>query len=382
MLARSLPRALGATAFTALLGIALVLPASAAPEKLDEVSAAQLETLMSTEGLSVAAAKQRLAHEAVATDVVSTLEAALGSSYAGAWFAPGATDLTVATTDPAAAQRIRAAGALPKLVSLDLLTLNRVMTVLDSRASSVSDAVTGWYVDPISNSVVVSATDPASAETFAAGLEGVRIEQVDTRPVQFADLLGGDGIDAMNDGSRCSIGFNATSGGTRYIITAGHCTKVGGKWKATDGTEIGRVAQSSFPTNDFGIIEVTSPSWRQTPSVKTSNGRVTMTGTAQSQVGASICRSGATTGYRCGTVEALNESVNYGNGDIVHGLTRTSACAQPGDSGGPFVSGSLAHGTLSGGVRGCGVNVLGAPSTYFQPIGEALSTYNLTLLTG
>ncbi|MGH3913799.1 MAG: S1 family peptidase [Pseudonocardiaceae bacterium] len=381
MLARSFPRALSATAFAALLGAAVVLPAAADPEVSDEVSVAQLETLMHAEGLSAAAAKQRLIHEAGAAEVVSTLEAALGGSFAGAWFESGSTDLIVATTDPAAAQQVRAAGALPRLVPLDLLTLNRVMAVLDSRASSVPDAVTSWYVDPVSNSVVVSSTDPVAAETFAADLEGVRTEQVDARPVPLAELYGGDGIDA-NNGSRCSIGFNATSGNIRYIITAGHCTQLGGTWTAADGSEIGPVARSSFPDNDFGLIEVTSPSWRQTASIKTSNGRVTVTGADPVAVGASVCRSGATTGYQCGTVEALNETVSYGNGEVVYGLTRTSVCAEPGDSGGPFISGSQAQGTLSGGMGGCGLNLLGPPATYFQPIGEVLSTYNVTLLTG
>lgn len=380
MFARSLPRALAATVFAALLGAVLALPGSAAADASDQVNGAQLQTLVRTVGLSAAQANQRLAHEAAAPEVVTTLTAALGGSFAGAWFAPGGTDLVVASTDPAAAQRVRAAGAVPKLVSLDLLTLNRTMAVLDSRASRVPDAVTGWSVDPTRNSVVVSTTDPAAAEAFAAGLEGVRIEQVDAHPVRLADLYGGDGIDAQ-DGSRCSIGFNATSGGKRYIITAGHCTEFGGTWKAEDGTEIGPVAQSSFPDNDYGLIEVTSQSWRQSSSIKTSNGRITMTGTKAVPVGASICRSGATTGYECGTVEALNETVNYGNGNVVYGLTRTSACAEAGDSGGPFISGSQAQGTLSGGTGGCFLNVLGS-TTYFQPVGEALSAYNLTLLTG
>jgi len=41
--------------------------------------------------------------------------------------------------------------------------------------------------------------------------------------------------------------------------------------------------------------------------------------------------------------------VNYGSGDVVRGLTRTDICAEAGDSGGPFVSGTQAQGTLSGG---------------------------------
>lgn len=380
MLARSFNRALGATAIAVLFSVVPVLPASAGPVDSDQADTAQLTTLVRTEGLSAAQARQRLVHETAAPDVITTLENALGSSFAGAWFEPGSTDLVVASTDPSAAQRIRAAGATPRLASLDLLTLNRVMAVLDSRAGHVPDAVTSWYVDPTSNSVVVAATDPAAAESFAADLEGVRIQRVDTHPVLFADLYGGDGIDAEN-GARCSVGFNATSGGARYIITAGHCTQLGGTWTASDGSPIGPVAKSSFPDNDFGLIEVSSQSFTQTSRVRTSNGSVTLTGADRVPVGASICRSGSTTGYRCGTVQALNETVSYGNGDVVSGLTRTDACAEPGDSGGPFISGSQAQGTLSGGTGGCFFNVFGA-QTYFQPIGEVLSTYGLRLLTG
>jgi hypothetical protein len=70
--------------------------------------------------------------------------------------------------------------------------------------------------------------------------------------------------------------------------------------------------------------------------------------------------------------------VNYGNGDVVQGLVRTDVCAEAGDSGGPFMSGTQAQGTLSGGSGGC---LLGGQS-YFQPIQEVLSTYRLTLITG
>lgn len=375
MLVRSL-----AAAFTLLLGTGLAAPASAAPDQAT-VGAAQLRTLLTEAGLSLDEAEQRLAEEAQAADLTSTLAGALGSSFAGAWFEPGSTDLVVATTDPAAAQRVRAAGAVPRLVSLDLSTLNRVMAVLDSRADSVPDAVTGWYVDPVTNSVVVSATDPAAAETFVAGEPGVRIEQVPLRPVPLADLRGGETIEASTPGVSCSIGFSVTSGTARYVLTAGHCTQLGGTWFGSDGSPIGPVARSSFPENDFGLIEVTSPSWRQTSAVVTRNGPVAVTGAAQAPVGASVCRSGATTGYRCGTVEALNQTVNYGGGDVVNGLTRTSVCAEPGDSGGPYISGTQAQGTLSGGAGTCFISLFGT-ETYFQPVGEALATYHVQLVTG
>ncbi|HEU0088476.1 MAG TPA: S1 family peptidase [Pseudonocardiaceae bacterium] len=381
---------LAAPACAVLLSLALAVPSSADAASFDQrsasldaslgqVGAAQVRALGREAGLSVEQAQQRLVKEAAAGGVVTALRSTLGGSFAGAWFEPGSPDLVAATTDPAAVPRVRAAGAVPRVVSLDLATLHRVMAALDSRADRVPDAVTGWHVDPASNSVVVSATDPAAAETFVAGQPGVRVEQVAASPVPLADLRGGGGIESST-GARCSIGFNATGGGVRYVITAGHCTKLGGTWSGDDGTPIGPVARTSFPGNDFGLISVTSPSWRQTPNVITSSGSVRVTGVGRAQLGASICRAGSTTGYQCGIVQAVDETVNYGGGEVVSGLTRTSACAEAGDSGGSFISGSQALGILSGGSGSCFLDLLGAES-YFQPIGEALAAYNLALVT-
>ncbi|MGH4009198.1 MAG: S1 family peptidase [Pseudonocardiaceae bacterium] len=365
MLPRSHLRALAAAALGFLLSVCIALPASAAPASPGPVIPEPI------------GAAQRLIKEAAAGGIESALRAALGSSFAGAWFEPGNRDLVVATTDPVAAPRVRAAGAQPRLVSRDLLTLDRVMAVLDARAGSVPDAVTGWYVDPASNSVVVSATDDAVAKAFAAGQDGVRIEHVDARPAPLANLRGGDKI-TSSEGGRCSVGFNAVSGDTRYIITAGHCTKLGGTWSGPDGSPIGPVAGSSFPGHDFGLVEVTSQSWKQTHDIGTGSGYLAVTGTEPAVVGSPVCRSGSTSGYHCGQIMAINETVNYGGGDVVRGLTRTDICAEAGDSGGPFVSGTQAQGTLSGGAGGC---LLGGES-YFQPIAEVLSTHGLTLLTG
>ncbi len=365
MLPRSRLRALAAVVLGFLLSVCVALPASAAPASQVPVIPGPIDVA------------QRLVKEAAASGIESTLRAALGSSFAGAWFEPGNSDLVVATTDPAAAQRVRAAGAQPRLVVRDLLTLDRVMAVLDDRANSVPEAVTGWYVDPASNSVVVSATDVAAANAFAAGQDAVRIEHVNARPAVLASLRGGDKI-TTSEGGRCSVGFNAFSGNTRYIITAGHCTKLGGTWSGPDGSPIGPVAGSSFPGHDFGLVEVTSRSWKQTHDIDTDSGFLGVTGTESAAVGSSVCRSGATSGYHCGQIKAINETVNYGGGDVVRGLTRTDICAEAGDSGGPFVSGTQAQGTLSGGSGGC---LLGGDS-YFQPIDEVLSTYGLTLLTG
>lgn len=397
LLVRRLPSALAVSALAVVLSAALALPGLAQPDPAAAAAPAAtqadpepvdpdlLSALQRDLGLTADQARQRLADDAAATRLADTLGAALHSSFAGAWVDQATGDLVVATTDPAAVERIRDAGARPQVVSRDVLSLDRVLGLLDSAAAgtaSVPDAVTGWYIDPASNEVVVSATDPAAARSFVARTlgaapDGVRVEKVDARPTRYASLVGGEGLET-SDGGRCSIGFNATRGDSRYVITAGHCTDLGGTWYGEDGSAVGPVVESSFPGNDFGLIEVSSPSWQQTPLIATRSGTATITGAGQATVGTSICRSGSSSGYRCGTVRSLNETINYGGGDVVNGLTKTSACAQPGDSGGPFVAGTQAQGVLSGGLGGC---LLGG-ETYFQPIGEILDTYGLSLVTG
>ena len=68
----------------------------------------------------------------------------------------------------------------------------------------------------------------------------------------------------------------------------------------------------------------------------------------------------------------------------VTGLTRTSACAEGGDSGGSFItSAGQAQGVLSGGSGSCsgsqGNN--GGGNSYYTPIRSILSAYSLTLRT-
>ena len=69
--------------------------------------------------------------------------------------------------------------------------------------------------------------------------------------------------------------------------------------------------------------------------------------------------------------------MRYAEGTVT-GLTRTNVCAEPGDSGGSFISGNQAQGMTSGGSGNC---TFGG-TTYFQPVNEVLSAYNLRLITG
>lgn len=144
-----------------------------------------------------------------------------------------------------------------------------------------------------------------------------------------------------------------------------------------DGSYIGNFQGSSFPDNDYAWVNVGSGWW--TVPVVLGWGTVPdqlVRGSAEAPIGASICRSGSTSHWHCGNVLAKNETVNYSQG-AVHEMTKTNVCAEPGDSGGSFISGDRAQGVTSGGWGDCS----GGGETWYQPINEILNRYGLTLTT-
>jgi streptogrisin C len=386
---RPVVRVCAAAALTLVLGAAAAAPASA--RESTAVAPDVLAAVARDLGLTAAEAEQRLLAEQAAAEQDQRLAAELGDSYRGAWL-DAAGELVVSTSDPAEVDRIVAAGAQPRVATgadpqaaLDALNAaarpqKGVTEPSGARTiTPVPASVGAWFVDETTNQVVVQTTDLAAGEQFRARAgehaAQVRVEQVAETPRPLADIVGGDAITAQA-GGRCSVGFSARSGSTTYVVTAGHCTEIGGNWNGANGTLLGPVAGTSFPTNDYGIIRVSNTAgWTPTSQVR---GTSSVLGSTVAAIGASTCRSGSTTGYRCGTIRARNATVNYGGGDVVSGLTQTSACAQPGDSGGSYVAGRQAQGVLSGGSGNCSTG----GTTYFQPLNEILGAYGLTLVTG
>lgn len=263
--------------------------------------------------------------------------------------------------------------------------LSAAQVKLDKSAATRPSSVAGWYVDQASKSLVVevhgSDANVANwASTLGAG--AVKIKHISEAYKPVWNLIGGQAI--YTGGARCSLGFNARSGSTRYVITAGHCTNIGSSWTGVGGS-IGSRYATSFPTNDYGVIRVTSSSAVSTPLVDrySSGSDVTVTGPRTASTGLGVCRSGSTTGWHCGSVTATNQTVCYAEG-CVYQMIRTNVCAEPGDSGGSLVtnpgSGTRvqAVGMTSGGSGNCS----SGGTTFFQPVTEPLNAYGLTLYTG
>jgi streptogrisin C len=365
-----------------ILGV-LALPATAAPDSapkaqpvapLDAASPEMLSAMQRDLGLSADEARTRLGREDRATRTEARLRKQLGTAYAGAWLSGDTATLNVAVTTAAAAEQVRASGARAKLVSRNAEKLSAVKAGLDRTAGRASaSAIPAWYVDEAANTVVVLARDTVAARSFvaAARVDGaaVRIETSAEAPRLLYDVRGGD---AYYMGGRCSVGLSVQGG----FVTAGHCGSTGTAVQGFNRVAMGSFAGSSFPGNDYAWVRVNS-NWTPQPWVNNySGGNVIVAGGQEAATGASICRSGSTTGWHCGTIQAKNSTVNYPQGTVT-GLTRTNVCAEPGDSGGGWISGQQGQGVTSGGSGNC----TSGGTTYYQPLVEILNVYNLTLVT-
>ncbi len=355
-------------------------PASAAADASAPASPGLLDAMRRDLGLTRAEAEDRLAAERRATALAPQARETAGSAYGGAWFDARSGRLTVAVTpdaDATTVRTLRESGAAVRTVEHTERRLDTVKSRLDRLDAPAG--VASWSVDPAANTVVVNVVEDRRTDNDvrafvrkARAAGPVTVRTVADAPSTFAaGTVGGDPYYTGN--VRCSIGFSVHGG----FVTAGHCGGVGQQVRGWDGSYIGNFQGSSFPDNDYAWVNVGSGWW--TVPVVLGWGTVPdqlVRGSAEAPVGSSICRSGSTTRWHCGTVLAKNETVNYAQGSV-HQMTKTSVCAEGGDSGGSFISGDQAQGVTSGGWGNCS----SGGQTWFQPVNEILNRYGLTLHT-
>ncbi|WP_250001667.1 S1 family peptidase [Actinoplanes sp. M2I2] len=368
-----------AVAFT-LPSMAGTTPSSKTATKSGGVSAQILAAMERDLGLDGDQATARLQRSKWASRVSARLSAQTGADFGGAWLATDGTTLKIAVTDAKAQAAVKAAGAVPVLVKRSEQTLVTAKEKLDAVRSD-ADGITGWYVDVSTNKLVVVAkpgeTGAAKKLARTAGVAASAVSFVTSTatPKPLFDLRGADPYFIRVDGgtARCSIGFSVEGG----FVTAGHCGAVGSTTTGFNQQAQGTVRASTFPGSaDMGFVEV-NDNWTPRAVVNDFEGNeLPVAGATEAPVGAAVCRSGSTTGTRCGTILAKNQTVVYPEGAVT-GLTRTNVCAEGGDSGGPWLSGDQAQGLTSGGSGDCTVG----GETFFQPVNEMLAAEDLTLVT-
>ncbi|ALN86440.1 alpha-lytic protease [Lysobacter capsici] len=363
-------------------------------------------------GLSGAQVTEYLKAERFAAQQEKALEKQLGRNFAGTWLerkADGSFGVVAATTSIKAAKA--AAGVETRQARHSLSALNAAKGQLDSQLARNGKAPKGvysWAVDLPSNSVIVGVAPGAeeAAVDFVArsGLDttSVRFETMAEAPQRRIAIQGGRGyLRQPGDGYlyACSVGFPVTKGTTPGFATAGHCGNAGevvynedSQW--VPGVRLGSFAASSMPSGngtgpDRGWVQVDSTHTLSASVYGYGSGDVTVRGSTEGAVGAALCRSGRTSGWRCGAIRSKNMTVSYvddaGNPDgTVTGLTQTTACAEGGDSGGSFITtAGQAQGVLSGGSGSCKGKQgrTGGGNSYYTPINSILSAYALTLRT-
>ncbi|MDT9685092.1 S1 family peptidase [Streptomyces sp. TRM76323] len=351
---------------------------SPAPSRADTPLSPGLLTAMRRDlGLTEEQAAARLRAETAARGVEGPARRAAGAAYGGSWFEADSGRLTVAVTDRARRAAVEATGADTVLVRHTARRLDAAKARIDRLEAPAG--VASWHVDPEANTVAVHVAeghrdDPAVRDFVARARQAgpVTVRTAGDVPRTFAaGTVGGDPYYTGN--VRCSIGFSVHGG----FVTAGHCGSPGATVYGWDRSHVGAFQGSSFPGDDYAWVSVGSGWW--TVPVVLGWGTVPdqlVRGSAEAPVGASVCRSGSTTRWHCGVVLAKGETVNYSQGPV-HQMTKTSVCAEPGDSGGSFISGDQAQGVTSGGWGDC----RGGGQTWHQPVNEILNRYGLRLHT-
>ncbi|MFD4470301.1 S1 family peptidase [Rhodococcus sp. NPDC058505] len=238
----------------------------------------------------------------------------------------------------------------------------------------LADLVGGAAVDVVNNNLVLRVADtvdlgglqlPDFLEGAVLALQpalgSVAPQAVDNGGAPADALFGGDSYAAENAAGafRCSLGFNGTDGSGRTVnISAGHCDPNRGApgtqvfQMPTDGTfgpHIGTFARTHLDGLDYSIIRIDDAAkHRFQNNLVRVPGRspLRITGTADPVVGAPVCKSGLTTGFTCGTINAVNQTVGVGQRTLRGGFS-ANICALQGDSGGTIVTGDRALGISS-----------------------------------
>ncbi|WP_228769644.1 proprotein convertase P-domain-containing protein [Actinokineospora alba] len=347
-------------------------------------------------GISQEQARKTLGEQAAARVVLDRLPETVVRQAPGKWFDDQTGALTVAVTDQATADAVRAAGARPAFVGRSKSRLDSLVSKVADLAAKDVPGLNGYGVDEVRNDVLVriNATKKTTAtEEFLRSLrdvDGVRIEETDTSPVQQAgEVNPGDGWWPGSE-TACSVGVAATdANGGKHFLTAGHCTNdanqaaygQSGQQNRIGTGNVGGSRSINGREGDMGVVAVTESGWTLSAAVNTwGQPAINVTGSKDAIVGETVCHSGNTApNWECGRVTKLNHTMDYGS-VVVEGLTVTTACSQGGDSGGVWLAGDKAVGLHEGAINGN--NCPTGDNAVFQPLNEALTKWNLTLFTG
>lgn len=337
-------------------------------------------------------------------------------TFAGAWLDPAGTPLIGLAPGPDSGDARKAAEAagyavkdLPRSERALGDQLTKAQEWISTLPQPLAGLVGGAVVDVVNNNVVLRVADTANvggielpdfltdAVVALSPALGSVAPVTDNGGAPADAMLGGDSYAAENSAGafRCSLGFNGTDrDGKTVNISAGHCDPSRGASGTTVfqmpgggefGPRLGTFARTNLQGHDFSIIRIDdAAAYRFQNNLVRVPGHspLRISGTADPVVGAPVCKSGLTTGFTCGTVNAVNLRVAVGSRTLENGFS-ANICALQGDSGGTIVTGDRALGISSasnvGDMQHCAIaavvtTVLGdSPQLFATPINAILA---------
>ncbi|GJF25283.1 alpha-lytic protease prodomain-containing protein [Streptomyces sp. HO565] len=382
---------------SAVLGTQTMAQAQSATDATPRYQPEMVRALAASLGVSEEAAADRLDRQDAQQAKLAEL-AKRGIAGDGAFF-DASGKLIVNATDTAEAARIEKAGLDARVPARGQAALDKVKAELEALAAEkVPSGVVAWSVDMAADKVTVKVNNDrgAAAKAFLAKAaehgSAVQIVRGQEKLEAKAAIYPGSKMTFNDTTQWCSVGYGARDrSGNQYLVSAGHCIVNTLRY---DGAAFAKGYKTRYALGtrsvDMGIATI-NPGHSITTSVGTwgqANGNVAVKGSSRAASGAALCKSGATTGWTCGTVGSYNNTVTYidrngGPDTVVSGLASSSVCVEGGDSGGAYISGNQAQGMTSGGPTNqqCTGGVYSRGSSYFQPLDDALSYYGLTLNT-
>ncbi len=391
----------GRTNLFAVLTAAVAVFSSGSALAAEEFSPAVKFAMQRDLGIFPGQVSQYLQTERIAETTAPVARRQLGASYAGHWIErknDGSFKFVVATTSaskPAGLGKVEVRQVRHSLAQLDAAKSQLDGTQMRAPAGRTHlRGIHSWHVDPMTNSVVVSIAPNAVKHAIdfvavsGADVNVVRFVTTEGEAQTTAEVRGGiEYVIHSQEDFLCSVGFSVMRGPTKGFVTAGHCgdrdedVSIGGE-------RVGSFRASRFPTNDRAWVRVrrrhTLRPWVNNWDNWDGDNAV-VRGSTEADTGALLCRSGRTTGWRCGAITAKDVTVNFAAGSVF-GMTQSNACSGKGDSGGSWITGTgQAQGVSSGATIPEGSNdncsvPRSERESYFERLNPILRMYGLSLL--
>jgi len=300
--------------------------------------------------------------------------------FGGAYFdhRPDGMVLVVLTTPEAGESgRLAVSQLVPQGLRTEYTAVPRALRALRDaqaqlRAAYDSLGIVETYPDLKSNSLHVVVSSQAAAQSIPA-LVSVPVTVEVGPPLQVASCPPRSnctpyrgGIAIYTQYAQCTWGFNArVTGGQHQVVTAGHCGKTG-----ISATHNSVVVTTQINANSYELLgsaysdsmsgpASTAPGWASpyntiyVSSTETARSITALQPYVVQAVGNTVCFSGYTNGWRCGTIEqkdidaVLTRDLVDNKTQHVYQMLRMTSPTGGGDSGGPVFYGQTAYGVVT-----------------------------------